>query len=174
MGPDPGNGATRSSVNNHVLNEPGLVGLNDFMVKSLGAYFEETFKPAGDLRLKITQSWTNYTLPGQYHDKHTHQNSMVSGVFYVSAQKDLDNIFFVKDAYERIRIPAREYNAFNSLLCRIPAETGSLILFPSSLPHVVEPTTSGKVRVSLSFNTFPEGVIGDERMLNGLTIGRVG
>ena len=99
---------------------------------------------------------------------------MVSGVFYVSAQKDLDNIFFVKDAYERIRIPAREYNAFNSLLCRIPAETGSLILFPSSLPHVVEPTTSGKVRVSLSFNTFPEGVIGDERMLNGLTIGRVG
>lgn len=173
LGPDPGNGGTRSSVSTRVLDEPALADLNAFIEKSLQFYFDETFKPLDDVKLRVTQSWTNYTLPGQYHDKHSHQNSLVSGVFYISAQKDQDNIFFVKDAYDRIRIPAREHNVFNALMCRVPVGTGELLLFPSSLPHVVEPTMSGKIRVSLAFNSFPEGVIGDERLLTGLSIGKV-
>ena len=62
---------------------------------------------------------------------------------------------------------------FSSNLWMIPVGTGDLLLFPSDLPHMVEPTTSNQTRISLSFNSFPEGVIGDDRMLAGLTVGAV-
>jgi hypothetical protein len=37
----------------------------------------------------ITQSWLNYTETNQYHHKHEHPNSLVSGVFYVNDMKNL-------------------------------------------------------------------------------------
>ena len=50
------------------------------------------------------------------------------------------------------------------------AITGRLILFPSSLTHMV-PTVEGEdVRVSLSFNTFPAGTVGEEMDLTGLKL----
>lgn len=173
LGPHRGAGATGSSLNSRVLDDPILGNLREFITASLRHYFDETFKPATNVSLKITQSWTNYAQPGQFHSKHNHPNSLVSGVFYVSAQKEEDSIFFFKDAYERLVIPAREINAFTSSISRVPVGTGELVLFPSALPHGVEPTTSKKTRVSLSFNSFPEGVLGDERMLAGLTLSTV-
>ena len=173
VGPEPGGGGNRSSLNSRVLEEPGLAELKVFLTRALNAYFEETVKPAAGVALKITQSWVNYTLPNHYHRKHTHPNSLVSGVFYVSALRDQDKLFFVKDDYERILVPAREFNMFSSNLWMIPVGTGDLLLFPSDLPHMVEPTTSNQTRISLSFNSFPEGVIGDDRMLAGLTVGAV-
>jgi hypothetical protein len=41
------------------------------------------------------------------------------------------------------------------------------MLFPSSLTHMVE-TVQGDDRVSLAFNTFPAGYVGDESSLTEL------
>jgi uncharacterized protein (TIGR02466 family) len=173
MGPDPGGGGNRSSVNTRVLDEPAVAGLKAFIATALNYYFDETYKPAAKVSLKITQSWVNYTLPRHYHGKHTHPNSLVSGVFYINAQREHDKIAFVRDAYERIVIPVRELNMFSSNVWMMNVGTGDLLFFPSDLPHMVEPTTSPQTRISLSFNTFPEGFIGDERRLAGLTLGNV-
>ena len=40
------------------------------------------------IHLKITQSWINFTKKGEYHHPHAHPNSLISGVFYVEADKD--------------------------------------------------------------------------------------
>ncbi len=173
MRPEHGGGGNRSTVSTYVLEEPPLADIKAFITAALHAYFDETVKPANDVNLKITQSWVNITLPQQYHQKHTHPNSLVSGVFYVSAQRDQDRLFFVKDAYERLLIPAREFNMFSSNLWTIPVGTGDLLLFPSNLPHMVEPTISMQNRISLSFNTFPVGLLGDHKMLAGVTVGTV-
>jgi uncharacterized protein (TIGR02466 family) len=173
MGPDPGDGGNRKSVNTRILEEPALAALKTFITKSLNAYFDECFKPAANVSLKITQSWVNYTPPNRFHRKHTHPNSLISGVFYINALRDLDKIFFVKDDYKQILIPAREHNMHTSNIWSVPVGTGDLLLFPSDLQHMVEPTVSPQTRISLSFNTFPEGVIGDERMLASVTVGSV-
>jgi hypothetical protein len=49
--------------------------------------------------------------------------------------------------------------------------TGDLVLFPSSLTHMVETVKGDQTRISLSFNTFPVGNIGEEVSLTGLQIG---
>jgi hypothetical protein len=41
------------------------------------------------------------------------------------------------------------------------------MLFPSSLTHMVE-TVQGDERVSLAFNTFPVGYVGEEESLTAL------
>ena len=49
--------------------------------------------------------------------------------------------------------------------------TCDLVLFPSSLAHMVEQTESQDTRISLSFNTFLKGLIGDEPTLTALHLG---
>ena len=48
-----------------------------------------------------------------------------------------------------------------------------MVLFPSSLTHMVETVQGDQQRISLSFNTFPVGSVGDEMNLTGLQIGEL-
>ena len=45
---------------------------------------------------------------------------------------------------------------------RILVESGDLVLFPSSFQHEVPQTTSKETRISIAFNTFIRGYLGDE------------
>jgi hypothetical protein len=45
-----------------------------------------------------------------------------------------------------------------------------LILFPSSLTHMVPTIQGEQTRISLSFNTFPVGTVGEEMDLTGLKL----
>ena len=47
-----------------------------------------------NIKIYITQSWLNYTNFKQYHHAHSHNNSFVSGVFYLKADKNFDFISF--------------------------------------------------------------------------------
>jgi len=42
------------------------------------------------------------------------------------------------------------------------------MIFPSSLTHMVETTKSDQTRISISFNTFPKGYVGEDLDLTGL------
>ena len=55
--------------------------------------------PNSNIDVYITQSWANFTEPNQYHHKHSHPNSFISGVFYVNAIKNEDMIKFYKDLF---------------------------------------------------------------------------
>lgn len=118
--------------------------------------------PNSNIDVYITQSWANYTEPNQYHHKHTHPNSFVSGVFYVNAIKNKDMIKFYKDLPPIYQINHNQSNNYNSQDVAILVETGDLILFPSNFTHNVPPTTSKETRISIAFNTFIKGNIGDE------------
>jgi uncharacterized protein (TIGR02466 family) len=118
--------------------------------------------PNSNLNVYITQSWANYTEPNQYHHKHSHPNSFISGVFYVNAIKNEDMIKFYKDLPFIYQINHNQPNNYNSGDVAILVETGDLVLFPSNFTHNVPPTTSKETRISISFNTFIRGNIGDE------------
>jgi uncharacterized protein (TIGR02466 family) len=144
--------------------------LKQFIEKSLKKYFQNIYMPKNNVEPYITQSWCNYTKEGQFHHKHAHPNSFVSGVFYVQADRTKDKIYFYKEEYKQIKIPAKEYNSFNSESWWFETGTNDLVLFPSNLTHMVEKVV-GKERISLSFNTFLKGYIGEDLELTGLHIG---
>lgn len=164
------NAGNTTSKDNTILKNKELTKLRDFLETSISEYFKTVYNPKHQVNLKITQSWTNYTENGQYHHKHAHPNSFVSGVFYVQANKEKDKIYFYRDGYQQIKFPPSEWNVWNSESWWFEVGTGDLILFPSSLTHMVETVQHDQTRISLSFNTFPVGVVGDEMDLTGLQL----
>jgi uncharacterized protein (TIGR02466 family) len=164
------NEGNTTSDNKNILQTKELIGLRDFFESSLISYFEETYKPKPDVSIYITQSWANYTEPGQFHHKHNHPNSIVSGVFYPFADENVDKIFFYRFGFPGLKLDATVWNDWNADSWWYPAKTGQLLLFPSWLTHMV-PTKEGKeTRVSISFNTFLKGSIGSDDALTGLTL----
>ena len=159
-----------TSVDNYILKNKILSKIRTFIQDSIKDYFETIYKPNNDVSLQITQSWLNYTEPGQHHHKHAHPNSFISGVFYPQANKETDKIFFFREQYQALSIKPREWNIWNSESWWLEVGTGDLMIFPSRLSHMVETVNGTDTRISLSFNTFPVGNLGDEKDLTGLRI----
>jgi uncharacterized protein (TIGR02466 family) len=158
-----------TSTDNFILRQQNMTGLRGWIEDCVAEYFKATSNPTHDVHLRITQSWLNYSEQGQFHHKHAHPNSFVSGVFYINTNPD-DRIYFYKDGYEQIKFPPKEWNIYNSESWWFEAITGRLILFPSSLQHMVPNVQGEDVRISLSFNTFPVGIVGEEMSLTGLKL----
>ena len=159
-----------TSADNTILRNKELTKLRDFIETSIADYFKTIHNPKHNVNLRITQSWCNYTEPGQWHHKHAHPNSFVSGVFYPQANKETDKIYFYRDGFQMIKLPPQDWNVWNSESWWFEVATGDLILFPSSLTHMVETVQGTDTRISLSFNTFPVGVVGEEMNLTGLKL----
>ena len=159
-----------TSTDNTILKAKELTQLRDFIETKVSDYFTTVYSPKHKVNLKITQSWTNYTKQGQYHHKHEHPNSFVSGVFYIQADKTKDKIYFFRNGYQQIKLPPSDWNVWNSESWWFEVGTGDLILFPSSLTHMVQTVESDQTRISLSFNTFPVGSVGEEMDLTGLKL----
>jgi uncharacterized protein (TIGR02466 family) len=158
-----------TSIDNFVLRQSGLTNLRSWIEDCVADYFKATANPKHDVSLRITQSWVNYSEQGQYHHKHAHPNSLVSGVFYINTN-DNDRIYFYRSGFQQIKFPTDDWNQWNSESWWFEATEGRLILFPSSLEHMVPTVEGEKTRVSLSFNTFPVGTVGEEMDLTGLKL----
>jgi uncharacterized protein (TIGR02466 family) len=147
----------------HVLSDPAMTDIRMFIERHIRIFMKEVYAPASPVYAYITQSWLNYTYPGQAHHAHMHDNSFLSGVLYINAHEDA--ITFISGRGHSIRLTTDNYNPFNSDTWKVPVESGDLIIFPSRLVHMVEstPTDRTMTRVSLAFNTFLRGEIGDPK-----------
>jgi uncharacterized protein (TIGR02466 family) len=163
-----------NSKNNYVLNNPKLANIRTFLETSVAEYAQEVLTPKNKIGLYITQSWFNYTSPKEFHHQHWHQNSIFSGVLYFNGSGESDKITFHKEVYQRVtgslEITPEEYNEYNSMTYWFPCVTGELFIFPSNLQHSVEKTKSASKRISLAFNTFVSGDLGNANLLNHLVL----
>jgi hypothetical protein len=83
-------------------------------------------------------------------------------VFYVTADANTDSILFYDQRYDTIEIRPKNWNIWNSFSWEIPVSTGDLLLFPSRLNHEVRTVNiENHKRISLAFNVFVRGIIGD-------------
>lgn len=158
--PQQRNQGNSASVDRYVLRHKKARTIKLFVEECLQKYVESIYAPEENFRLDITQSWLNYTQLNEFHHKHWHPNSMISGVFYVSADEATDKIYFYKNIGDSFKVFPAKFNLFNSDSWWFAVKTGDLILFPSSLEHMVETKVGTDVRVSLAFNTFPSGHLG--------------
>tara|TARA_Y100001951_G_C11232187_1_gene235299 strand:+ start:71 stop:757 length:687 start_codon:yes stop_codon:yes gene_type:complete len=114
--------------------------------------------------LRITQSWLNLTKPQESHHPHTHPNSYLSGVLYIKCLPN-DHIVFRNRShrmYNNMEFPKKKETQTNSLNIGQVITEGDLIIFPSWVPHYVDLNeTKYHERISLSFNSFPTGEMGN-------------
>jgi uncharacterized protein (TIGR02466 family) len=153
------------SINSYILDCKEFKDLKENLTLEINKYFKTIYNPLNDCEIYITQSWLNYINFEQQHHSHCHPNSFISGVLYFAANKDFDCIILEKNIFQQIKMNVKSYNNFNSDTYTIPVETKDLLLFPSNTMHHVPITKNPKTRVSLSFNTFIKGTIGDKDKL---------
>ena len=158
------------SNNNYILNNKIFKCLKEELNLIIKDYFDKIICSFNDITPYITQSWLNFTDINQYHHKHTHSNSLVSGVFYINCDEKFDNIKFLNDKHQTINLEVKEFNLWNSSTWTFPVKTKQIILFPSSLNHMVEIKEGNNLRVSLAFNVFIKGKIGSKQNLTELIL----
>jgi uncharacterized protein (TIGR02466 family) len=159
-----------TSNNTYILNERPFANIKKQLDLIVQDYFDRVISPINNITPYITQSWLNYTEKNQYHHKHAHTNSLVSGVLYINCFEEHDRIKFFNDTYKTIRLEPKVFNLWNAESWWFSVKTGDVILFPSSLNHMVETKKEDNTRISLAFNVFIKGTIGNRASLTELII----
>ena len=90
---------------------------------------------------------------------------------YINADLEKDQITFCKDGvYKQIKLETKELNIFNSENLYFNIRPGDIVVFPSSLMHMVEQKAGNNIRTSLAFNSFLRGKIGTKTDLTELIL----
>jgi len=165
---DPNHGMTNYRSKDYYLFDTFAEELKDikkFCEYHLKQYMEEIEGVDTNLAgLRITQSWLNKNKPNESHPSHFHPNSYLSGVFYINCLPN-DNIGItnrLEGMYNTMIFPIKNSTAWNANAVKVGVEEGDLVLFPSWVLHFVNLNeTTNKDRISLAFNTFPIGELGE-------------
>lgn len=117
---------------------------------------ENCFREIGVPDLKFGNFWININSPNSYNTLHDHQNSILSGVYYVSVPyDDMGDLilhrgdtaeYFLKSNIERISTKT------NSMIAVKKPIESVFYIFPSWVKHQVELNKSQGDRISIAFN----------------------
>ena len=155
------------SVDSYILKRKKFLGLKTFIEKYIDFYAHELLKISRKHKFYITQSWVNINQKGEGHQEHWHANSLISGVFYIAG--DECPLYLRNPRYcvfgNGYDVELEEYNEYNVQDWWIPNTNFKLVLFPSHVKHFVRANPSDTPRISLSFNTFIKGNLGQEEKL---------
>lgn len=155
--------------NKNILNEQPLTNVKKFIEEHLNNYLEKVWDPNTEVSTFLTQSWLNFTYPGESHHSHTHSNAFISGVYYINTLPE-DMLNFDRENFF-IKLYPKNSNLYNSHRTSVFVSTGDLLLFPPNIIHGTnENKTENEVRISLAFNAFIKGKIGSVENLTYLEI----
>lgn len=106
--------------------------------------------------LQLGNFWININGHHDYNLIHDHQNSILSGVYYVSVpERDMGDLVLHRgDTMEFFMTSKvqREQTMANAISATKPAKESTFYLFPSWVKHHVERNESKKERISIAFN----------------------
>jgi len=153
-----------------ILEDKIFKDLKKELLLMLKEYYEIVLCCTNDIKPYITQSWLNYTEDNQYHHKHEHPNSIISGVVYLDAGKDIEEISFFRSRNSSFEFDSNQFNIYNSISMSVPVQSGHVVMFPSEVTHMVRTKSRNHTRVSLAFNTFFKGKVGTPASLKQLIV----
>lgn len=124
---------------------------------------KENLQIPKDIAIEITGCWSNKSRLMQMHQSHSHANSFMSGLLYLTedhtggnTEWKTDNLWWrdfkwisFQNAPEDIKVIRQQY---------VPKK-GKLLLFPAQIPHSVTALADNSIRYSLAFNAFFSGPI---------------
>lgn len=137
---------------NNILDYDECIELKNFVMESV----VEAIKDMGmEGYANMTGSWFNINRKYSSHGNHNHIPDVISGIYYVKANKDDARITF-HDQNKVSNWPWRGSTnpTFTSRTKSFVPKMGTLYLFPSFVEHSVEQQLKDQERISISFNTF--------------------
>lgn len=103
--------------------------------------------------LTSTGSWFNIYQKYDYQEKHVHPNSIISCIYILAASEQSAKVYFTTPLNDMFHVKytgTQQQQTTQQICCEsIP---GTLIIFPSYLPHSVERHDTDDLRISLSYN----------------------
>ena len=153
----------RNSVNSYILETKEFADLKKFIKRQLDLYVHGVLKITSAHNFYITQSWLNFNEHGEDHHQHWHQNSLISGIFYIAGD------FCPTAVLSREGDPPfgknwvfglEEFNVYNSGKWSFENKKNTVLMFPSTVEHFVESYKGFGRRITLSFNTFVKRTLG--------------
>lgn len=110
----------------------------------------------GANNLVLGNWWININGKYDYNMPHDHQNSVLSGVYYVSVpQPNMGNLILHRDDTAEYFLTSkveRHPTAANMLSVECPVEESKFYLFPAWTKHSVERNEGDEERISIAFN----------------------
>ncbi|RLA32586.1 MAG: hypothetical protein DRR11_07910 [Gammaproteobacteria bacterium] len=161
------------SKNDTILDSKELSDLKLFIDEQILIFKKNLLGIKDENEIYITQSWVNRSKPGEFHPKHKHPNSVISGVMFFDENNDgsLPPIRFHRTLEMfPLEFEFDNLNESNAGCRSFETVQGGLILFPSLLEHDVAKNESDRVRTSISFNTYVRGVVGGRKKLTEVNI----
>ncbi|MEL7312378.1 MAG: putative 2OG-Fe(II) oxygenase [Pseudomonadota bacterium] len=113
------------------------------------------------LRWSTKEMWLNRLETGGYQTVHSHANSFISGIVYLTASHPSANTVFYRSMGGREFAFTNQHSdakmgPYNAPRWAVPNKRpGDVVLFPSYLLHEV-PRNEGPARMTLAFNSIPE------------------
>jgi uncharacterized protein (TIGR02466 family) len=133
-----------------IYSDKKFTRLNEWVTEKINAYCIET--GIDNTQLQNSGSWFNIYRQNDYQEKHVHPNSIISAIYILKAPLNSSKIHFITPLNEMFYVKYKQQH--QQLVQKISCESipGTLIVFPSYLPHSVERHESDDLRISLSYN----------------------
>jgi uncharacterized protein (TIGR02466 family) len=162
---------SHSTLNTMIRNTDKSLNYS-FYNKDLFAYLNKglaevkSLQYDGDFDFVITECWATKTDKYQKHHSHTHPNSIISGIIYLTDHPDATTEFYLQNPWhwtdQFLKIGKGQSKIS---IASITPEMGRVVFFPSNLQHSTKPNLNTKSRYTISFNTFISGNIGKQATL---------
>ena len=152
------------SSNNSYILDSGLDKMKNSLMNHINNFFFNVLGEDDSItKIKMTQSWLNFNPKGTSHHQHSHSNSIISGVLYLSCDDKTGNFNIHRTEnklFKNFLTEKKSYNTYTYTHMWYKPKKYDLYLFPSNLEHSVDVNESENLRISLAFNTFYTGKIG--------------
>ncbi len=104
-------------------------------------------------RPKLNECWVNIYGRNDSQEAHIHQNSVISGIYYVQAPEGCAEVLFHSPMSDvMLEPPTTETSSVNTKMIGFAPVAGRMILFRSALRHSVRANPVDGERVSIAFN----------------------
>jgi len=156
------------SINQNILTVDKFSNIRSIIESVMEEYVYDKLNISKNVKLKLICSWMLIGSPGSKTYRHSHTNSLFSGIFYIKSEKESGDIIFSADssrmtfASPTINPNVENFNIYNSLNWKISPKTNDIIIFPSHLLHEVTENKSNTNRCAIAFNYFLTGNISDK------------
>ena len=151
------------SKNYQLLNIAEFINIKKILMENVRTYVFDILRVRNSYQLYMSTSWANKHDTSDYSQEHSHNNSIVSGIYYISVEDSSGDLVFANPNANlglSLELNLQDFNQFNSNEAIVVPKNGDLFLFPSSLRHKVEKNKSPNQRYSIAFNVMAKGMYG--------------